>query len=133
MKHLEALAERCCINQMQKSMLFSNGEYPSMPQNVLQHTNTSNTELLISKTRYQSIVSYLSLYRFFLKLFSNNEVPRVITETFYKGCFCNSKAKLFFIICKILYISSIHYFWSQEFILYREAFFGSTVTTIFWV
>ena len=53
-------------------MLFWKGEYVSIPQNVLQHTDTSNTELLISKTRYRSIVSFLSLCRFFVKLFSNN-------------------------------------------------------------
>ena len=53
-------------------MLFWNGKYVSTPQNVLQHADTSNTELLISETRYQSIVSFLWLYRFFLKLFSNN-------------------------------------------------------------
>ena len=44
-------------------------------------------------------------------------VPRVVTETFFKGCFCNSKVKFFFIICNILYISSTHYFWGQAFIL----------------
>ena len=53
-------------------MLFWNGEYVSMTKNVLQHSDTSNTELLISQTRYQSIVSFLSLHRFFLKLFGNN-------------------------------------------------------------
>ena len=39
-----------------------------MAQNVLQHTDTSSTELLISTTRYQCIVSLLSLNRFILKL-----------------------------------------------------------------
>ena len=53
-------------------MLFWNTEYVNISQNVLQHSDTSNTELLISKTRNQSIVTFLSLYQFFLKLFSNN-------------------------------------------------------------
>ena len=59
-----------------KTMLFWNGEYVSMSQNVLQHTDTdtSNTEMLILKTRYQSILSFPSLYWFFFKLFSNNFV-----------------------------------------------------------
>ena len=39
---------------------FENGEHVSMLQNVLQHTYTSNTELLISKTRNQSIVYHFS-------------------------------------------------------------------------
>ena len=55
-----------------KTECFWNGEYVTMPQNILQHTDTWNTELLLSKTRYQSIVSLLSLYRFFFNLFSNN-------------------------------------------------------------
>ena len=87
-KHLEALAKRFCIDQMQNRTLFLNGEYASMLQNLLQHTDTSNTELLISKTRYQSIVSLLSLYRFFLKFFSNkhfsNIVPKVIVKNTVK-------------------------------------------------
>ena len=32
-----------------------------MSQNVFKHTDTSNTKLLISKTRYQSILSSLTL------------------------------------------------------------------------
>ena len=44
-KHLEVFAKRC-IDQKQNRMPFWNHEYFSMPQNVLQHTDTLNTELL---------------------------------------------------------------------------------------
>ena len=42
-KHLEVFAKRC-IDQKQNRMSFWNHEYFSMPQNVLQHTDTLNTE-----------------------------------------------------------------------------------------
>ena len=71
-KHLEGLAERCFIDEKQNRMLFWNGEYVNILQNKLQHTDTSNTNLVTPKTKYQSTASILFLYQFILQLFSNN-------------------------------------------------------------
>ena len=42
-KHLEAVAERFCIEQKQYGMLFRNCKYVSMLHNVLPQTETPNT------------------------------------------------------------------------------------------
>ena len=64
-KHLEALAERYCMDQKQNRILFQNNEYVSMLQNVVHHTDISTTELVISKQAINPLYCFSHCIHFF--------------------------------------------------------------------
>ena len=75
-KYLEALAERCCTDQKKKKKKKKSAilkcwicQYVAGCAVTYWHIKYKTTNI---KPRYQSIVSLLSLYWFFLKLFSSN-------------------------------------------------------------